>query len=52
MNDLINHEKEDWKEFLEWLDTNKDNLPDWIDTQMSVHQCRILWKERIKNDNQ
>ena len=41
-----------WQEFLDWLEDNRDNMPDWADESMTVHECRLLWLDKVKNDNQ
>lgn len=45
-------ERQEWNEFLDWFDKNKYNLPEWLNEDMSMHECILLWKQRIKNDNQ
>jgi len=49
---MIISEKEEWNEFLNWIEENRDDLPEWFDKDLSMHECMLLWKERIKNDNQ
>lgn len=42
--------KEEWQKFLDWMEDNRDNLPEWLDDKMSMHECRLLWMEKVKND--
>ncbi len=43
------NEQLELQEFLDWLEDNKYNLPEWINPDFSIYQCRILWREKIKN---
>jgi hypothetical protein len=47
---MIISEKEEWREFLYWIEENKDNPPEWLNLEMSMHKCHILWKEKIKSE--
>ncbi len=44
-------EKQEWREFLDWFEEHRDNLPEWAHDDISMHECRLLWKEKVKNDN-
>lgn len=39
--------REAFREFLDWFDQNRDNLPDWVDMNMSLHALRLLWLEKM-----
>ena len=41
--------REEFIEFMEWIRTNKYNLPDWAKLDISMNECRLLWKEKIKS---
>lgn len=38
--------KEGWWEFLNWLDYFKDDLPDWLTPEMTMHEARIIWLQK------
>ena len=39
--------KEHWKEFLDWYEDNKDNLPEWASYEISMHELMLLWKQHL-----
>jgi hypothetical protein len=45
------NEKEEFRKFLDWFEFNKNNLPDWINEEMSIHKVRMLWKEKVNPDS-
>lgn len=47
---MIISEKEEWQEFLDWFDEHRNKLPEWINKNMSLHDCKLLWEEKVKND--
>lgn len=41
--------REQYREFLDWFEINKNNLPEGFTDNMSMHEARLLY-EKLKHE--